>query len=196
MRIITCDEPAELYCRYRNQHAPQPCYIEVDLDAGILFASYDPHADGKAPEDVFHGITRRYSIPALTSAEANKLLRQVKPLAARMARDWEKVWDGNAFRADLGEDAEAAETQIRALVGDPNDPYRWGPDQLVAAWDVDSATNGDEVEEYNITAATTDQQLEKIEEDIRSSLLKTSPSTEIVLEGVGDYLANLRDDLR
>jgi hypothetical protein len=59
-------------------------------------------------------------------------------------------------------------------------------------WDVDGACNGTEVEDYGITADTTDERLDEIEEDIRKSLAEVSGSAVVVLDGVAEYLRDKR----
>ncbi|MGI5122798.1 hypothetical protein ACQEU5_25105 [Marinactinospora thermotolerans] len=196
VQIITCDTPAELYRRYPGQREAQPVYVEVDLRNRTVSADYDPEVGGGVPASVYHGFERRYPIPPLTSAAANELLERVRPLAERMCSDWEEHWDGDSLVAVLGGDALAAEAEVEALVGDPQDwGDHWDASERVTVWDVDGATNGDEVEEYGITAATTDEELEGIEEQILDALTEVSPSGEAVLEGVDEYLRSERDRL-
>ncbi|GAB3209844.1 hypothetical protein GCM10027294_25840 [Marinactinospora endophytica] len=198
VQIITCGGPAELYHRYPGQHEAQPVHVEIDLRRRTVSADYDPESGPeRALETAVHdGFKRRYPIPALTSAAANELLERIRPLAERMCSDWEEHWDGNNHVAVLGGDALAAEAEVEALVGDPQDwGDHWDASERVTVWDVDGAISGDEVEEYGITAATTDAELEGIEEQILDALTEVSPSGEAVLEGVDEYLRSERDRL-
>lgn len=54
--------------------------------------------------------------------------------------------------------------------------------------------SGRGAEEYGITADTTDERLDEIEEEIRENLKGISDSDEVVLEGVWEHLVQLRDD--
>lgn len=192
---ITTVEPAELHHQYTGQNAPQSAYVEVDLENQHVHADYDPEIGNAIPARVVHGIARRYPIPALTSTAANNLLEQIRPLAERMVADWDEYWDGSNHKGVLGDDARAAEEKIQELTGDPRDwGDHWDPSDVVTVWDTDGAITGDEAEEYGITADTTDERLDEIEEEIRENLKGISDSDEVVLEGVWEHLVQLRDD--
>lgn len=187
-------EPAELHHQYPGQNEPQPCFVEVDLENRHVHADWT-WANGMYPLRVAHGIDRRYPIPPLTSTAANELLTKIRPLAERMVADWERVWDGSNHKGVLGDDARAAEEKIQELTGDPRDwGDHWDPSDVVTVWDTDGAIAGDEAEEYGITADTTDERLDEIEEEIRENLKGISDSDEVVLEGVWEHLVQLRDD--
>ena len=188
--------PAELHHQYPGQNEPQPCYVELDLRTRTLGTDWNGEIGNAVPFSVHHGFDRRYPIPALTSTAANTLLEQIRPLAERMVSDWEEQWDGNNQVAVLGDDAAAAEAEIEKLCGDPGDGWdgAWEASECVTVWDADGATNGEEAAEYDITADTTDERLDEIEEQIRQDLVGISDSDEVVLEGVDDYLRQLRDD--
>ncbi|MFD7661031.1 hypothetical protein [Streptomyces sp. NPDC059788] len=192
IRVIECTSPDELYRQYSGQSEPQPCYIELDLREGVLLASYNAEIGNAVPFSVHYGFDRRYDIPLLHAEAANQALRDVTPLADRILADWEQVWDGNNLVARLGKDAQAAEEELDALLED-----RFAESDQVTVWDVDSATNGCEADEYSITAETTDDRLDEIEEQIRQDLagVSGSGSSVVVLEGVNDYLRRLRDGL-
>lgn len=199
--IIECTEPDELHQHYDRQFEAQPCYIGLDLRQETLRANYDVEIDGGVPESVYHGFERRYSIPRLTGDAANRVLTELAPLAGRILADWEQEWDGNNLVAALGEDAKAAEEEIEDILGLPSEDFG-GPDKqgfrdedLVGSWDLDSATNGDEVDEYGITADTTDTTLREIEGQIIRELIEVAPIGALVVPELYDYLKGLRDDL-
>jgi len=195
VRIIETESEDALYRRYDSQTSAQGCYIELDLRGETLSADYDSEVGNAVPFTVFHGFERRYSIPALTGSAADELMYRLAPLADRMLADWESEWDGNNHKAVLGEDAQAAEEEIIAEIG--YDPEDRNADQgdLVEVWDVDGACNGTEVEDYDITADTTDERLDEIEEIIRKSLADVSDSPVVVLDGVAEYLRDKRNEL-
>jgi hypothetical protein len=193
VRIIETASEDVLYRRYDSQTSPQDCYIELDLNEGTLLADYNSEVGNAVPSTVFHGFERRYSIPTLTGSAADDLMRQIAPLADRILADWEKVWDGNNHVARFGEDAAVAEEEILAAIG--YDPEDRDTADLVAVWDVDGACNGAEVEDYDITADTTDERLDEIEEDIRKNLAEVSDSPVVVLDGVAEYLRDKRAEL-
>lgn len=195
VRIIETASEDVLYRRYDSQTNPQGCYIELDLNEGTLLADYDSEVGNAVPFTVFHGFERRYPIPALTGTAADDLMRQIAPLADRILADWEKVWDGNNHVAVLGDDAKAAEEEIFSEIGFDLDRDNTDPADLVTVWDVDGACNGTEVEDYDITADTTDERLDEIEEIIRKSLAEVSDSPVVVLDGVAEYLRDKRNEL-
>lgn len=197
VRIIETESEDALYHRYSSQTSPQDCYIELDLREGTLLADYDSEVGNAVPSEARNGFWRWYPIPALTGSAADELMKQIAPLADRILADWEEVWDGNNHKARLGKDAQAAEEEIDALIG--YDRHRdiddTDPTDLVTVWDVDGACNGTEVEDYGITADTTDERLDEIEEDIRKSLAEVSDSPVVVLDGVAEYLRDKRLEL-
>ena len=91
--IKRCDEddPFELYCAYDGQE--QDCMIELDLETGVLDASYDPEIGNAVPMYVWDGIVRRYRIPCLSSQGANRAMEAILPLAQRVLDGAEVVWD-------------------------------------------------------------------------------------------------------
>lgn len=195
VRIIETASEDVLYHRYHSQTSPQNCYIELDLREETLLADYDSEVGNAVPFTVFHGFERRYPIPSLTGSAADELMRQIAPLADRILADWKQVWNGNNHVAQLGEDAQAAEEEIAAEIGyDPGDRDT-DPADMVTVWDVDGACNGTEVEDYGITANTTDERLDEIEEEIRRSLAEVSDSNVVVLDGVAEYLRDKRNEL-
>ncbi|GAA0500841.1 hypothetical protein [Streptomyces olivaceiscleroticus] len=203
VQIVECTDPTELYCHYDGELDMQPAYIELDLKAGKLYADYNAEIGSGIPFSVYHGFDRRYGIPVLTAEAANRVLREIAPIADRILADWEEEWDGNNMVAVLGEDAQAAEEEIQEKLGLPTEEgfYDVDPNQgfddsdLVIEWDVDGATSGAEVDEYDITADTTDARLKEIEKQIADELVDCGPGGVTVLYGVDDYLKRLRDDL-
>jgi len=194
VRVIETASEDALYHRYNGQTNPQDCYIELDLREGTLLADYNSEVGNAVPGTVRHGFEIRYPIPALTGSAADELMYRIAPLAERIIADWEEVWDGNNMAARLGEDAQAADTEIDAAIGYDPEGRDTDPADLITVWDVDGACNGYEVEEYGITADTTDERLEEIEEIIRKSLQEVSEGM-AVLDGVSEYLQEKRAEL-
>lgn len=194
VRVIETASEDALHRRYDSQSSPQDCYIELDLREGTLLADYNSEVGNAVPGAVRHGFEIRYPIPALTGSAADELMYRIAPLAERIVADWEQVRDGNNMVARLGEDAQAADAEIGAEIGyDPEDDYT-DPADLIQVWDVDGACNGTEVEDYGITADTTDERLGEIEEEIRKSLQEVSDGV-VVLDGVAEYLQDKRAEL-
>lgn len=196
VQIIECTNQDELYRHYTSQSEAQPAYIELDLKRGTLLADYDGVIGSGVPGEVWHGFERRYGIPMLTGDAANELMREIAPLADRILADWEEHWDGNNMRARLGEDAAEAEGEIERILRGYEADAQDGVADVVQEWDADGAISGSEVEEFGITADTTDSRLAEIEETIRKQLEDVSdPGAVVVLSGVDAHLKMLRDDL-
>ena len=65
----------------------------------------------------------------------------------------------------------------------------------MTVWGIDGVITGSEADEYGITAETTDERLDEIEEEIRKSLIDISPNGVVVLDGIDRHLRELRDEL-
>lgn len=199
LQIRYCDSSTELYRHYDGQHEAQSAYIELGLRDGVLLASYDALVGGGTPTDVRNGFDRRYPIPVLTGEAANRVMEEIAPFAHRVLADWVEEWDGNNMVVRLGPDAEAAEEHIMKHLGckDFNDSNQGFADSdLVTEWDVDGAINGFEVENYGITADTTDERLQEIEADIVKDLAGCGGTSVVVVHGLDDHLKSLRKEQR
>lgn len=198
VRITECTDPTELFRHYDGEFEPQNAYIELDTQNETLSATYNSEIG-----NAIHGLDRRYGIPILTADAANRVMREIAPLADRVIAGTTVEWDGNNNVAILDEDAQDAEEEIEELLGLPSQEHGYGdePNQgfadsdLVGVWDIDGATNGSEVDDYNITADTTDARLKEIEREILSDLAGCNGGTVAVCHGLDDYLKGLRDEL-
>lgn len=202
VNIIACTASDELFRQYQGQSEQQPTYIELDLREGTLLADYDSEVGGAVPFSVYHGFERRYGIPTLTGDAANRVMREIAPLAERILADWKEDWDGNNMRAYLGADAQAAEAEIEERLGlklgygDVGaDSQGFDDSDLIVVWDIDGATNGQEASDYNITGDTTDGRLDEIEQEILKDLAECGPAGVVVCHGLDTYLRNVRDEL-
>ncbi|MFE9769496.1 helix-turn-helix domain-containing protein [Streptomyces sp. NPDC005808] len=209
IRIIDCTDALELYRHYDGQTEGQPAYIELDLREGTLLADYNGEIGNAVPGTVHHGIERRYSIPTLTGDAANRVMKELAPLAERILADWEEKWNGNNNVAVLGEDALAAEEEIEDRLGCnlgygdlDADTQGFEDIDIVQEWNVDGATNGDEADEYGITADTTDGRLDEIAAEITRDMAACAGRTEgdprvpvAVVHGLNEYLCDLRNEL-
>jgi len=186
VRIIECTETDELYRHYARENQPQPAYIELDLRDGSMLATYNVEVDNSVPPAVRYRLKRRYDIPVLTSKAANRVMREIAPLAERVLADHEEGWNGSNHVAFLGDDAIAAEEELekRLALGE-----HWDESDLLTVWDVDSAVNGEEADEYGITADTTDERLDEIAAEI------TRDMGVDVVNGLDGYLRQVRDEL-
>lgn len=193
LRIIPT-EPAKLFKHYDGQSV-QDAYIELDLREQTLLADYNAVVGNAIPGEVRNGFERRYQIPLLTGEAADALMKQIRPLAEEIVEDWREEWNGHNHVVILGEDAEIAENQIEEIVFAVREDY--DPASYVTVWTPDNgACPGNEAKTFDITADTTDERLAEIEEEIRQGLIEVSDSPVVVLDGVDDYLARLRQDAR
>lgn len=197
--LIIPTEPTKLYVHYTGQSEPQPCYIELDLRGGTLLADYDAAVGGARPFSVHYGFERRYPIPRLHGEAADAWMEKIRPLADRILADWESEWNGHDTVAVLGEDGLAAEGEILAMLGLDGPPGNssFSPTEMITVWTPDDgAVTGQEAQNFEITADTTDERLAEIEEEIRQGLAEISESPVVILDGVGEYLAGIRQDAR
>lgn len=206
-QITYCTDPTELFRQYTSQDKPQPTYIELDLRSGTMLADYEGDIEGNVTSrDVRAGYVRRWAIPVLTAEAANRTMDEIAPLADRMLSDWEEKrdWQRDRVIPVLGDDAYAAEEEIEdhlgvnlGCTGSLHDNQGFGPSDLVQVWDLDGATNGDEVAMFGITADTSDERLEEIENWIAQQLAEISDESSgvIVTPGLGEYLRERRDAL-
>ncbi len=101
-----------LFALYPGQSSPQPCYLELDLQAGTLAAGWDDQVGNAVPLPVWQGLVRRYEIPCLRLDVVNRLMTDIAPLADQVIRGASVVWDGHNYVARLSNDAIAAEAEI------------------------------------------------------------------------------------
>lgn len=195
INIIWCVRPDELHHRYPGQTETQSTYIELDLVDGSLLADFDGEVGRGVSENVVRGFERRYGIPVLTGDAANDLMREIAPLAERILADWERAWMHGNPVAVLGSDALEAESEIEKMLGlDGSEAPYFTAGQLVAEWDLNMFDNS-ELDEYGITAKTSDDRLEEIEKDILSNRTASIENPVSVCPGLTDHLRQLRDDL-
>lgn len=201
VKIIECTQPAELFRHYDGQTKPQPCYIELDLRHSTMLATWNAEVGNAVPAAVRNSFELRYPIPVLTAEAANRVMKEMVPLANRILADYEERWTGSNTVTRFGTDALAAEEEIEALLGldertrtsEPNQGF--DDSDLVAIWPVDGAVNGCEVSEYDITAETTDERFDEIEAEIISDLVGVNESDVAVVHGLDAYLREKRDEL-
>ncbi len=189
VQIVKVAHDDELFFEMNDGAAPT--YVDVDLTSREISAGY--HAGSGTPGQVWHGYTRRYDIPLLTAAAANRLMERVAPLAERMCNDWsEEIGRGGRAEAVLGADGRAAESELIAALPGNEDV---DPADLVDVWEASLMFVGNEAEEYGITANTTDQQLEQIATQMLDEVRHNSASGVVVAPGLTEYLRDLRDEM-
>jgi len=181
--IHKCDAMDELHTHYERQTQQQGCYLWLDCDEDEMGCDANPEIGNAVPTRVWHGRVRRYSIPCLTATAANRLMDEARPLAERIVAGYECEWDGNNHVGRLNDDALAAEGEMEHLCDDYGDE-----DDRVVEWEACDWLNG---ETMNITANTTDDELDKIQEDIKSS----APGNVVILN-LDTQLRTIRDEMR
>ncbi|MFI8769553.1 hypothetical protein ACIGN6_32240 [Streptomyces sp. NPDC053792] len=192
VRLLT--RPDELHARFHGQSEAQPAYVELGLKDGILLASYDAVVGQGVEAEVYHGIDRRWSIPVLTQDAANRLLDDLAPLAQRVLDGSDVVWDGNNWVGRVvTEDAEAAYDEITERCEGIEDHD--GNEDLLSVWSTDSIGDLWDAEEAGVTAQSTDEELDRIEERLTEEFRDGQGLAFVVIEGLDDYLKQLRDDL-
>jgi hypothetical protein len=189
VQIVKVAHDDELFFEMNDGAAPT--YVDVDLTSREISAGY--HAASGTPGRVWHGFIRRYDIPLLTADAANRLMERIVPLAERMCDDWsEEIGRGGRAEAVLGADGRAAEAELIATLPDENTV---DPASTIDVWDAANLFIGNEVDEYGITADTSDAELEQIAEQMLDEVRSSSASGVVVAPGLEEYLRDLRDEM-
>ena len=185
---ITEVSGSDLYHRYPGQTSPQDAYVSLDCETGRLTAETNGEIGNAVPMRVRHGHVKRWSIAALKADAANALLEQIRPIAERVCEGYERVWDGNNHVAEFSADAETAISEIASLCE--------RADEKLQVWDAADWLDGlgsrdTQRRELEITAATTDDQLNPIETRLISEARRDGIDE---IEGLAKYLRRLRDE--
>ncbi|GLY08210.1 hypothetical protein [Actinoplanes sp. NBRC 101535] len=183
------NDPTQLFGHYASESDPQPVHLILDLEDGEMTCAYDgePISSRAVPESVFCDRVRRYDMPALTAAAANRLLDEAAPLAERILRGSTIAWDGHNHVGRLDDDADAAEDELTALIaGYDDDAYVIT--ELEAA---DYFANAD----LDVTADLSDAELAQLVTDLEKEA-RTSMQGPVVPTGFDDCLEQLREAAR
>lgn len=180
-----------LHHQYPGQSQPQGAYVELDCETGALSADWNGEIGNAVPARVWHGHTRRWTIPALKARAANALLDEIEPLAQRVCDGYSSEWDGSNHVARFDDDAAAALEEIHALCDGADS------EDAVSVWDAADwyagiGSRDTQRAALGITGATTDEELAAIvareEADAEASCDADG------VEGIADYLERLRDE--
>jgi hypothetical protein len=182
---------SSLYHRYPVQTSEQPVYVELDCAVGELTAETSGEIGNAVPMSVWHGHTQRWAIPVLKINAANKLLRELAPLAARVCAGYAPHWDGHNHVARFTTDADNALEEIEATCGalaDDGDAMQvW----QAADWYAALGNTARQRTALLIDATTTDAMLDLIE----TQELASAKSNGIDgVDGLAKYLRDLRDE--
>ena len=113
---ISTDDRLPIYCQFPGQFQPQPAHIIFELSESgesRIYADYSGEIGNVCSFDVYHGHTRRYSIPATTSADGiNAILQDesVITLCKKLIGLYHSEWDGSNWIAQFGDEREQAES--------------------------------------------------------------------------------------
>lgn len=197
MAKVTIDEVSgsDLHHHYQNQTRPQDVFVELDCEHGTLTCSTNPEIGNAVPVKVWHGHTRRWGIPALKAHIANDLLEAIRPFAERVCEGYESVWDGHNHVAEFTEDAEEAMGEIQDLC----DQNQEDGNNTILVWEAAewfALSGGDYAiaRELKITAATTDEDLERIAAKEKEDAESTMECD--VLEGTLKFFKGVREYMR
>ncbi|KAB7835710.1 hypothetical protein [Streptomyces mobaraensis] len=196
--IHYCVFEDELFRWLGRQSKPQPVYVELDLEDGMLLASYDVVIGSGAPPEVCHRRTRRYYISSSkidgalipTADGANRLLDQIRPLAQQVLDGASIEWDGNNKVGVLDSDAQDAEAAIESLVEDPD----LGQGGVLDVWDLYDVGALWTAEEAGITGATTDEELIEIAKSLLREFRDGVGEPTAIVHGLDKHLQELRDE--
>jgi hypothetical protein len=191
---VTVEPTGFLHHHYPAQTSPQGCYVELDCDAGALSADWNAEIGNAVPMFVWHHRILRWDIPALRAEAADELLANIKPLAVRIMAGYSCEWDGNNMAGSFDDDATEAIGEVEMLCSETHDDdlgrlHVWAADEWLSGLG-DSEAQADDLK---ITARTTDEALEAIEERLRTEALHDNIDA---LEGLGKHLTWLRQEAR
>lgn len=96
--VFESDEQFPVYLKYEQEFNPQPAYLTLDIRNGEVDADYNGNIGGGCSPDEFHGLVRRYYIPAMTTNhQIENLIESLEPHFIRVLMMTEEVWDGNNY---------------------------------------------------------------------------------------------------
>lgn len=189
--IVYPTRASDLYQRFPGQHEAQPVYVSLDCRTGKLTAAWSGTVGGGVPADVWHHLTLRWKIPALTVDAAETLLDQLEPLAQRVLDGFEARFDGHNLVGTLSDDAAEA----REAISDLCYPRRFDECDTQQRWEAGdwyAATPRRQLlADSGLTASTTDEQLADIVRHEESSV-----NEPYLVDGIEAFWSDLRDELR
>jgi hypothetical protein len=178
----------------------QPTHVELDLRDGSLTVGVNGEVgsgDRAQPAAVYLGQVRRWGLPcAPTAGSANWLLAELEPLAQRMLAGAVIELDRRSVEAQYWgvldtDDAQQAEEQALALIEQAAATGELEPVHELSPADV--WIDGPPRE---VTADTTDAELEAIADREAAELVDCTEGAHTVLVGALDYLRAHREQLR
>ena len=148
------------------------------------------------PAGVWHGLTLRWQLPALTADAANALMGDIADAAGRVCDGFERAWDGHNFVGRYDEDAREAQDEISRAI-ERREP--WDPRDVIEPWDAADwlgALGGlaRQGEELGIAADTTDDELNTIADRVEEEAAADGQRVRDVIEHLRRIARQLRDE--
>lgn len=115
-----------LFCQYNGQFQPQPAYIYLDCDEGILGADYSGEIGNGAPSTVWHSRELRWNIDCYLNRQGiNRRLEHIAELAQTILNGYDTDWNGSnlvgTFTAEAREAIDEIETWLYHETSDPDE---------------------------------------------------------------------------
>lgn len=148
------------------------------------------------PAGVWHGLTLRWQLPALTADAANALMSDLADAAGRVCDGFERAWDGHNFVGRYDEDARAAQDEIERAI-ERREP--WSPHEVIEMWDAADwlgalGSLAQQGAELGITADTTDDELDAVAARVEGEAAEDGHRVRDVEEHLRDIVRQLRDE--
>jgi len=169
-----------LYHHYDGQFQPQPAYLEIDLESGVVEVDYSEVIGGGVGMRVWNNVVLRYPInPDLVTSELNELLDKIEPLADQIVAGSECRWDNSNWCGFLcTTEAEDANTKIERIC---DELYTQSGGVMPAVHFFQGSID-------DLSASTTDEQIEELAESIEDD-------NDMTIPGIVKYLTSERDEL-
>jgi hypothetical protein len=184
--------PDSLFHQYPGQNEPQQVYVELDLEDGRLEVDWDGEIGNAVPAPVYHRrVLRWYLWKIPTAGGSNELVEKITPLAQRVLDGASVEWDGNNMSGTFTQDAQDAIDEIEGIVDGWFDEFT-ARVEPVDAWDWIDGNDDD----LGVTADSSDEDLKRIAEEIRSGASPETDGGYVVIVGLTDYLEEVREEAR
>lgn len=178
-----------LYRQFPKQNNPQPAYVELDPEDGVLCADYSSEIGYAIPEREYHHRLLRWGVCAnLTAEEVNDLLARIVPLAVDIIAGYSREWDGNDTVGCYTDEADAARERVNLLCQEQET-------QSGGVIDLSDWCQGNaHWAAPDLTATTTDEELEAMAEEIeRDARLDGQVTVTHVLVTLENWRKQLKD---
>lgn len=189
IKIIVPAGKAPLYERYGGQIHPQPAYFELRPEERVAEFDWNANVGGGTSMDAWHGLVRRYRVPATLSREGcENLAETLQPLLQRVVDGFEEVWNGSNHVGRLTQDASHAEYEIESVIDrlnqtDGDHVQVWD----AAEWLAGQGSGEEAARDLGVTADSTDEEIAALAQRLEE---------EADLDGVvlyGDLAREIRD---